>query len=652
MINPIKVTDCTSNTAWYKPSRLKFLILVAIITLLNACSTVDEPKLRTSPFKDGQQPVALDSTQINNDMLLSIEEGIQSIQSGNYKEASTIFQRGLKLDPRNSQLHFLNGLNYHLQSLSGDSAHIGLAETGYLMALKYDPGDYWASYFLGQIYYHQQRYVDAQNQFSYGLLYAPENPQLLHSLAVVSYYQGQPGLGVWAAQKAIQADSSHLDNLRALYFNYAASGQMEKARFTYNQYKVQFASYESDQADSHQTDSALKPQSARLDDWELFHKQQLLAQNSVFSTKPHAEVDIIQEDIEETNTSSNYNATADLSNSATSKPSVTSSVTTTANSYPKMALVDVVILRTEESQTQSRGINLLEGLQATLSGTLYGRTKMQGTDAGSDVSQNVTTSFSPTFSLAGLNYNLNIFNDGVNKAEVLARPSLLATDGQMSQFYSGAILHVQLSSNSADGSLVDLPIGLHLDVTPEFYDNDTLKITVHAKRDFIETNSEHVGFTAFSQTSSTSVSATAVLKFGETLILSGLSEFENDYSKNGVPFLKSIPIIQYFFSTNVELQTKKSVIILLTPHKAQIVDNEFSGKEHPVSHDHHNPSFTDELIQSKSLKHTHNVDAAFLNLSGGQLFKEFRRGDLFMSRWYNSDTLGKAFGRTLDFLYY
>ena len=164
-----------------------------------------------------------------------------------------------------------------------------------------------------------------------------------------------------------------------------------------------------------------------------------------------------------------------------------------------------------------------------------------------------------------LEYNLNIFNDEMNKAEVLARPSLLATEGSSSKFFSGGELHVQLSSNNADGSMIDVPIGIHLSVKPKFFSDDHVQITVHAERAFLEQKSIHVGFTSVTQTVKTDVSATAVLKFGETLMLSGLSETTSDKSNSGVPFIKKIPFVQYLFSRDEALETKKSILIFLTP---------------------------------------------------------------------------------------
>ena len=204
---------------------------------------------------------------------------------------------------------------------------------------------------------------------------------------------------------------------------------------------------------------------------------------------------------------------------------------------------------------------MLAGLKATLTGTLYAYKYVSA--RGSAGTSGRSTTVAPTFALEGLSYNLNIWNDGMNKAEVLARPSLLAVESQTSQFYSGAVLHVQLNSNNSDGSLVDVPVGINLSITPTFLDNETIKIKVHADRSFIESRSEKLGFSAFSQTSKTSVDATAVMKFGETLILSGLSENETTKAKSGVPFLQSIPIIQSLFSNKTEQEMKKSVMILI-----------------------------------------------------------------------------------------
>ena len=318
-------------------------------------------------------------------------------------------------------------------------------------------------------------------------------------------------------------------------------------------------------------------------------------------------------------------------------------------------MIDVIILSTEESRSQAKGVNLLSGLQATLTGTLYARTRKLGTEGGDDASSQTTTNFSPTLSLASLTYNLNIFNDGVNKAEVLARPTLLAVENQTSKFYSGAVLHVEIRGTVADeGSLRELPIGLHMAVTPRFHDDDTVEIVVHAQRDNIEERFQETSVRAFAQVTTTSVDATAVLKFGETLILSGLAEHENASSRDGVPILQSIPILQYLFSRKEDEQSRKSVIVLLTPRKPEVVDGKVAARDPDALAGREPPRnvHTKELRNSLGIEKTSNLEAALHMLSGSALYRVVRQGDLFLDAWTDNDTLADALRRTLGFFYY
>jgi type II secretory pathway component GspD/PulD (secretin) len=317
---------------------------------------------------------------------------------------------------------------------------------------------------------------------------------------------------------------------------------------------------------------------------------------------------------------------------------------------PRMALVDVTIIRTEEFKTDSRGINLLSGLQTTLSGTLLSYSRQKGHDNDGTRIDNESIGISPSLNLMDLEYNLNIFNQGSSKAEVLARPSLLAIENQTSKFFSGGTLHVQLSSSTSDGSLVDIPIGIHLSVTPQFYGDDTVKVAVRAERSFLEEGSENVGFPSFSQTSTTSVEATAVLKFGETLVLSGLSESEHDKSRDGVPILQSLPVVKYLFSRKEDLETKKSVLILLTPRKARY------SKANAPGIDLEDDSVEAQTQHTANLKKENriprgNIDAAVRHLSReNRFYRQFRSGDLELDSWNNPDTVSGALRRVLGFL--
>ena len=63
-------------------------------------------------------------------------QGIAAFDQRDFEKASKLFNAALKLDLRNSYLHFLNALTYHQRALQGESQLYALSEQGYLMAQK------------------------------------------------------------------------------------------------------------------------------------------------------------------------------------------------------------------------------------------------------------------------------------------------------------------------------------------------------------------------------------------------------------------------------------------------------------------------------------------------------------------------------------
>ncbi|HAT72649.1 MAG TPA: hypothetical protein DCS63_07520 [Elusimicrobia bacterium] len=588
----------------------------------------------------------------------SIRAGIKAIRKGRYADAGKSLAAGLRVDPVNGNLHFLNALAYHLSSLSGDQAMLDLAESGYATALRFDPDNYWASYFLGHVYFTQKRYKDAQNQFSYALLYVPGDAEFLRALATASYYEQSLETAGWAAEKAVALDPLQPSGWRIAALTRAAKGDFKEAEEGFLKYQALTglkAGKKNSGASQEWTTAYLRN---RIDDWKAFHRRHpaivQAASPGVFKAPVQAEGKPLSVAGQEDNYDDSDENTAQNIPPGPA-PAPFSTATKLDEAEPKMTLVDVVLLSTEESRSQSKGVNLLAGLKATLTGTLYAYKYINA--RGSGGASGRSTTVAPTFTLDNMTYNLNIWNDGVSKAEVLARPSLLAVENQTSQFYSGAVLHVQLNSNNSDGSLVDVPVGINLSITPTFVDNETIRIKVHADRSFIEARSEKLGFNYFSQTSKTSVDATAVMKFGETLILSGLSENETTKAKSGVPFLQSIPLIQSLFSNKTEQEMKKSVMILICPQKAHRAAEHMTPAEAkelrkamrkgPAAVAHLKALKAKEGLDTKD-----NLDAVYEEIYKGRYYKEFQSGDLHLDAWHNSDSMIGAIKRVLGFLWY
>lgn len=322
-----------------------------------------------------------------------------------------------------------------------------------------------------------------------------------------------------------------------------------------------------------------------------------------------------------------------------------------------MAMVDVVIIRSEERNITNKGVNLLSGLSATLGGTSFSFTGTRtANDSGTGANTNVNAfAYAPTLSVAA-SYSLNIFNDNNDHNEVLARPSLVALDGQQSEFFTGAVFHVQLTGSAgSEGTVTDVPIGIKLTVTPTFTAVDRVQLSVTASRAFIESRSSQISFSNFAQTSKNNVTANVEMRFGDTLVLSGLSEKETEKLHDGVPILQDIPGLQYFFSHEDTLDYTKSVLILLTPRQPRYVHEDGSPKvdqENPDDAGAKQPNLDELKGRPDWFRPASNLDAVFDHLKDSRLFKEFRSGDVKLETWVEGSSLGTNIRRAVDFIYY
>ena len=112
--------------------------------------------------------------------------------------------------------------------------------------------------------------------------------------------------------------------------------------------------------------------------------------------------------------------------------------------------------------------------------------------------------------------------------------------------------------------LEKIDVGVGLKITPAEIRADGARFRVEADRSFFSDQ----GVGSFSQQLATfrqSVAATADVRFGETLVLSGLSESVNDGSESAVPVLGDIPGLNLAFNRKTDQRRQRSVIILVTP---------------------------------------------------------------------------------------
>ena len=57
-----------------------------------------------------------------------------------------------------------------------------------------------------------------------------------------------------------------------------------------------------------------------------------------------------------------------------------------------------------------------------------------------------------------------------------------------------------------------------------------------------------------------------MVKDGETITLGGMKIDIVDTEDNGIPLLKSIPVLGYLFKREVKTHTIKDIAVIITPH--------------------------------------------------------------------------------------
>lgn len=586
---------------------------------------IDSLKASTSselPALKGLSASLPDSKQFNVTRKLAAE-GIRNLEAGELEKASKLFNMALELEPTNPNVQLLNGLTYHLIGLRGDSASLDLAKEGYQIAIQYDPSNWIGHYQLGLLHMDRRNYAAAKERFAEALLVKPDNPELLYNMVCASYYSQDPQSAAAALTNLEQLEPEHPRTLRAGAMVSAALGAGSQAQ----EYMSRYAAQEQLEADRQQTGRLYE----RLREWNAFY-------------------DRGSRSLDHRDNPERFLHTADEKEKDETKSAKPAPAPAAAKGGEEMVIVDVVIVRSEEETRTHKGVNLLNGLELQFGeGTkTLGWSRSSTSETGSDTVTKITREIG----LSALAYSLNIFNSTSKRNEVLARPTLVAQNGTESRFFSGINIRAAAVGEGDTKSkplLIQDDIGVELKVTPQVVDNSKVQIFINASRTFLRTPSDDVDFQYRIETSKTNVEANVIMNFGETLILSGLSEKETEKIRTGVPGLQDIPLVQYLFSEEDTLDFQKSVLILLTPRKPEYVYQETASLP---------PEQRSEVLNelqarfSDWFKPYPNWASVFHHLQSNTLYREFRTGDVTLERWESQLSFQARLKSILDFLYF
>lgn len=467
------------------------ILLAATMLLPAGCATTAPVHMAAAPMLNPTDDAVLR------------QRGTAALIAGKSTEAVAALSELAARKPRESQAQLMLALAYQ-QAGTSDPESLELALAGYDLALKAEPGNFWAAALGGRAAFDRGRYDLATRRFASAVLARPSDPEALLALSAAAYRSGDATLAAASAERAAALFSSverKAAALRLAALASAAGGEEDAAKASLGAL------------------AAINPAAAQA---AAPRVEQLARTAPVDQPTPEG----------------------------AAPPTVA----------PSQISVDVAIVLAQNTARERIGLNLLDGLRLQYG---YNRVDTRRINRGDAATDNLERVITESIGLPQLTYNVNLFNRGGQFYQVVARPSLTAFRGETSEFFVGRTLKVGVSGVNL-GQLEQIDIGIELKVTPVEISAEGTRVRVETGRSFLTADPAGTfaeALTTFRQ----KVVATAEVRFGETLVLSGLSESVDDATFSKTPLLGSLPIAGSLFNERSKTARRDSVLILVTP---------------------------------------------------------------------------------------
>ena len=601
-----------------------------------------------------------------------LKAGAEYLQKGEVEKAQAVFNTGLKFDLNNAALHFFNAFAYQLKFEKGEIDAFANAEAGYKTAISLDTTLDVAYLQLGRLYTSNTKYVEAKKAFALAVDAKPKSPEeALIGLTQVSMLSGDTETAIWAVSKLDAIEWKDPRLYRAKAFLAAVAKQPALATEMIEQYSQLEKNKKENRYLSSRVNQllAMKTSMQAGDKVDLKPRDTLLAQAKTEEASDKSKEAVSEKKAQAAPSEERKNwFRCDTRPAPVEEKDVTPLLNTPhlpvseenahaitlpapcPGEIPPSAIIEVTMIRTEESIQKSFGINLLDGLT-------LGRTISQ--DATGAVTNKASRLFNT--SAAGsemsdgfLSYSMNIANSLYTKNEVIARPTLAAVDRLPSVFFSGGNYSIAIKGTGGGGSvLVDKQTGVALSITPTFVDDDHVMINVRASRSFKEESPDKDNIPLV--LTRNTVNAAALIRFGQTFVLNGLVEREKDQTQNFTPVLGEIPVLQYLFKKQVTVDFNRQILTLITVRK--LVDSDNSRDKAKLSDSGATLSLhklSDEVDEFMKIQNNKPVlDEVLSGLKKDNfLFQKLSKRDLIQESYGSKKFLDRIIGDIKDMLYF
>ena len=221
---------------------------------------------------------------------------------------------------------------------------------------------------------------------------------------------------------------------------------------------------------------------------------------------------------------------------------------------PTMLEMDVMFVGVTDSEEKQIGVNLAKAGLLVLDSTSAG---FQGN------LDNKSSGWAGSYSInSGLQGALKFFaGSGPGRFQTAGHMTFKNDSPEWRIYHSGGTLKIKVATRDAT-SLEDIDYGLIMKIKGGLLDAKTAAVDVNLELSYpVPVGDDY-------DLKRNRIETTLNCPIGQTMVLAGMKSLIEQSSTEGVPFLRSVPAISWFFSEKNNLKQDSKVLILLSPQIA------------------------------------------------------------------------------------
>jgi pilus assembly protein CpaC len=148
----------------------------------------------------------------------------------------------------------------------------------------------------------------------------------------------------------------------------------------------------------------------------------------------------------------------------------------------------------------------------------------------------------------------------------LSKPKLLTISGEQASFLAGGEIPYATENKEGATNVEWKPYGVKLNIKPTIDSSENIDANLRAEVSEIDDSNGIISSGIVIPALKTRWAETSVyMKSGNTLVIAGLIDDENQKTTSGVPLISDIPIIGELFRFTSDQKSQTELVIFVTP---------------------------------------------------------------------------------------